>query len=84
MYYQIGKYDPSNQFFNYRNKDILELYKQYTQEKIIKTNTLITKYTYNNIEEQMQLNKLKITIKIKINPLKHKIRSVKHHDNDHD
>ena len=34
MYYQIGRYNPSNKFIeNYGNKDILKLYKQYTQKK---------------------------------------------------
>ena len=46
MYYQLGRYDPSNKFTtNYSNKYVLELYKQYTQKKLIKTNALITIYT---------------------------------------
>ena len=33
MYYKIGRYDPSNKFITtYSNKDVLELYKQYTQK----------------------------------------------------
>ena len=59
MYYQIGRYDPSNKFITtYSNKDILELYKQYTQKKLIKTNALITIYMYiYKIEQLMKLNK---------------------------
>ena len=59
MYYQIGRYDPSNKFITtYSNKDVLELYKQYTQKIIIKTNALITIYTYiYEIEQRMKLNK---------------------------
>ena len=59
MYYQIGRYDPSNKFITtYSNKDVLELYKQYTQKKVIKTNALITIYTYiYEIEQCMKLNK---------------------------
>ena len=58
MYYQIGRYDPSNKFItNYSNKDVLELYKQYTK-KLIKTNALITICTYiYEIEQCMKLNK---------------------------
>ena len=59
MYYQIGRYDPSNKFITtYSNKDVLELYKQYTQKIIIKTNALITIYTYiYEIEQHVKLNK---------------------------
>ena len=47
MYYQIGWYNPSNKFVvKYRDKDVLQLYKKYTQEKMIKTNSLILIYTY--------------------------------------
>ena len=58
MYYQIGRYDPSNKFITTNsNKDVLELYKQYTK-KLIKRNALITIYTYiYEIEQRMKLNK---------------------------
>ena len=47
MYYQIGKFDPSNQFIvNYRNKDIINLIKQYTKEKLHKANALTQIYIY--------------------------------------
>ena len=33
MYYQIGPFNPSNAFIkNYRNKDIIKLFKKYTEE----------------------------------------------------
>ena len=59
LYYQIGRYDPSNKFITtYSNKDVLELYKQYTQKKLIKTNALITIYRYiYEIEQHMKLKK---------------------------
>ena len=37
MYYQIGRFDPSNTFVkNYKNKDGIELAKQYTEQKLLK------------------------------------------------
>lgn len=42
MYYQIGRFDPSNTFVkNYSNKDIIKLAKMYTEQKMIKTNALV-------------------------------------------
>ena len=47
IYYQIGRYDPSNKFVvNYRKKDVLQLYREYTEEKMIITNSLIQIYAY--------------------------------------
>ena len=67
MYYQIGSYDPSNKFaVNYRNKDVLQLYKTYAEEKMIKTNALIEICNYiHNIEERMTLEKEKANDKDK-------------------
>ena len=61
MYYQLGRYDTSNQFIkNYRNKDILELYKEISKTKLFLTNTLIKIYiTVHTIEERMKLNRTK-------------------------
>ena len=61
MYYQIGRYDPSSKFVvNYRNKDVLQLYKKYTEKKMIKTNALIEIYNHiHDIEERMTLEKEK-------------------------
>ena len=37
MYYQIGRFDPSNTFVkNYKNKDVIELAKQYTEQRLLK------------------------------------------------
>ena len=61
MYYQIGRFDPSNTFIkNYRNKDIIKLVGQYTEQKLLKTNALIHIYTYiNQIEQRTDLKKQK-------------------------
>ena len=60
MYYQIGKFDPSNQFIaNCRNKDIINLVKQYTKERIHKTNALTQIYIYiYAIEQRMEIDKI--------------------------
>ena len=67
MYYEIGSYDPSNKFVvNYRNKDVLQLYKTYAEQKMIKTNALIEICNYiHNIEERMTLEKEKANDKDK-------------------
>ena len=42
MYYQIGRFDPSNTFIkNYSNKDILRLVRTHTGKKLLKTKALI-------------------------------------------
>ena len=38
MYYQVGRFHPSNTFIkNYRNKDIIKFVRQYTEQKLLKT-----------------------------------------------
>ena len=61
MYYQLGRFDPSNQSIkDYRNKDILELYKEISKTKLLLTNALIKIYvTIHTIEERMKLNRTK-------------------------
>ena len=84
MYYQIGSYDPSNKFaVNYRNKDVLQLYKTYAEEKMIKTNALIEICNYiHDIEEHMTLEKEKVIIKIKIKiKIKHNLTKNKSSSN---
>ena len=56
MYYQIGRFDPSNQFIRtYRNKNIISMVKQYTTEKLHKTNALTNIFMYiHAIEEHME------------------------------
>ena len=45
MYYQLGRFDPSNQSIkDYRIKDILELYKEISKTKLLLTNALIKIY----------------------------------------
>ena len=42
MYYQLGRFDPLNQFVrDYRNKDVLQLYKHISKRKQNYTNILI-------------------------------------------
>ena len=53
MYYQLGKFDPSNQFIRtYRDKTIINLVKQYTIEKLHKMNALTNIYLYIHAIEQ--------------------------------
>ena len=61
IYYQTGRFDPSKAFIkNYRNKDIIKLFKNYTEEKLLKTNTLTQIYIYTSqVEEHMKLDKTK-------------------------
>lgn len=56
MYYQIGRFDPSNQFIRtYRNKNIISMVKQYTIEKLHKKNALTNIFMYiYAIEERME------------------------------
>ena len=63
MYYQIGRFDPSNTFIkNYSNKDVLRLVRSYTEKKLLKTNALVQIFTYiNQIEKRMELTKSKQT-----------------------
>ena len=71
MYYQIGKFDSSNQFIRtYRDKRIINLVKQYTIEEIHKMNALTNIYIHihilyiyiyiytHAIEQQMEQNKI--------------------------
>ena len=45
MYYQIGKFDPSNPFIRtYRDRNIISLVKKYTNEKLHKMNALTNIY----------------------------------------
>ena len=45
MYYQIGKFDPSNPFIRtYRDRNIISLVKKYTNEKLHKINALTNIY----------------------------------------
>ena len=59
MYYQLGQFEPWNQFIkNYRNKDILQIFRDTTEVKLIKMNALIKIYIHlHNIEEPITLNK---------------------------
>ena len=84
MYYQIGRYDPSSKFVvNYRNKDVLQLYKKYTEKKMIKINAFIEIYNHiHDIEEHMTLEKEKVIIKIKIKiKIKHNLTKNKSSSN---
>ena len=47
MLQQLGKYDPSDKYVKtYRNRNIIKLYKKYTEEKLTKTNVLLRIYQY--------------------------------------
>ena len=61
IYYQIGQFNPSKAFIkNSRNKDIIKLFKKYTEEKLLKTNALTQIYIYTSqVEEHMKLDKTK-------------------------
>ena len=63
MYYQIGRFDPSNTFIkSYNNKNILRLVRTYTEKKLLKTNALIQIFIYiNQIEKCIGLTKSKQT-----------------------
>ena len=42
MYHRIGNYNPSNKYIiNYKNKDILNIYKNISDERMTETNTLL-------------------------------------------
>ena len=60
MYYQIGRYDPSNPFIRtYSNKDIITLVKKYTTEKLHKMNALTNIYLdIYAIEQRIEQNKI--------------------------
>ena len=56
MYYQIGRFNPSNPIIvKYRNKDIINLVKEYTKEKLHKTNALAKIYIYIYIKLNMTM-----------------------------
>ena len=61
MYHQLGRFDPSNQFVkNYRNKDVLQIYKKLSKTKQNYANILTQIYiTIHAIEERVKLNKSK-------------------------
>ena len=66
MFNRIGTYDPSNEFIRrYKHKDILDKYKQISQKRQTKTNTLLELY------DILQ------TIELRIEQLKHKNKSNK-------
>lgn len=45
MYYQIGCFNPSNTSLkNYSNKEVLKLARTYTEQKLLKTNSLVQIY----------------------------------------
>ena len=47
MLQQLGKYDPSDKYVKtYKNRNIIKLYKKYTEEKTTKTNALLKIYQY--------------------------------------
>ena len=59
MYYQLGKFDPSNQFIStYSDKNMINIVKQYTIEKNHKINALTKIYMdIHAIGERMEQNK---------------------------
>ena len=64
MFYQLGKFDPSNQFIcNYRGKNIIHLVKHHTIKKTHKINALteihIDIHTFEECMEQNKVNKYK-------------------------
>ena len=67
MYYQLGRFDPSNQFVkDYRNKDVLQIYKEISKTKQNYENILTRIYiTIHTIEKRVKLNKSKNNDKIK-------------------
>lgn len=69
MYYQLGRFDPFNKFVTkYRNKDILQLYRNITEKKMIKANALTQIYLHiHDIEQRIQLNRSKNNDKNKNN-----------------
>ena len=60
MYYQIGRFDPSNPFLRtYRDKNIISLVKKYTTEKLHKMNPLTNIYLdIYAIEQRPEQNKI--------------------------
>ena len=53
---QIGRFNPSNPIIvKYRNKDIINLVKEYTKEKLHKTNALAQIYIYIYIKLNMTM-----------------------------
>ena len=60
VYHQIRRFDLSNKFIvKYRNKDIINLVKQYMMEKLHKINALTKIYMYiHAIEERMEIDKI--------------------------
>ena len=62
MYYQIGRFDPSNTFLKtYSNKEVLKLVKTYTEQKLLKTNALVQIYidTLTKQKKRIELAKTK-------------------------
>lgn len=56
LYYQLGKFDPSNQFIRtYKDKTIINMVRQYTEQKLDKMNALtIISVNIHAIEEQIE------------------------------
>ena len=61
LYYELGKFDPSNQFIRtYKDKTIINMVRQYTEQKLHKMDALTIIYmNIHAIEEQMEQNKNK-------------------------
>ena len=59
MFNRLGKYDPSDKFTTtYKNKEVINLYKMVTEERITKTNTLYNIYGHIHTMKQ-RINKIK-------------------------
>ena len=70
MFYQLRKFDPSNQFIcNYRGKNIIHLVKHHAIKKTHKINALteihIDIHTFEECMEQNKVNKYKTKNEIK-------------------
>ena len=72
MHHTLGKFDPSDKYVQtYRNRNIIKLYKNITEEKLTKTNTLVRIYLYIHAINIRMIDKNKNNI---INNLKHIIK----------
>ena len=61
MYYQIGRFNPSNTFLKtYSNKEVLKLVKTYTEQKLLKTNALVQTYIDTLTKQKKEWNLLKL------------------------
>ena len=83
MYYQIGKFDLSNQFIRaYSVKNIINLVKQYTIKKLYKINTLTNIYIQIFMQLNNEWNKIKL-IKTKIKITIKRNKPANHNNNDY-